>query len=158
MFLIMICLPQLLLFITLFFFVNVILILVDSHPLHWLETVKFIIRIGLFDPGNALSGRSHRSVKKCGNNVRRCELPWVTLTVKGQSGVEETAESVAMVTALWLAGARRGCDVTPSCAADRARRGWQRAILTSMWVENQGGISQYFSASYRSTLDLRMGG
>ena len=30
--------------------------IVGSHPLHWLETVKFITRIRLFDPGNALSG------------------------------------------------------------------------------------------------------
>ena len=30
--------------------------IVGSHPLHWLETVKLITRIRLFDPGNALSG------------------------------------------------------------------------------------------------------
>ncbi len=49
--------------------------------------------------------------KKCGNNLRRCERgsvkspEWVLL-------LSYPAVSVAMVTALWLAAARRGCDVT----------------------------------------------
>ena len=39
-----------------FFFLFSLLLLIGSHPLHWLETVRFIIRFFFFELDNAPSG------------------------------------------------------------------------------------------------------